>query len=987
MPSFAALSAWRDWVAPAVKNTAKGMGALAATTVAKNVVPETRTTPMPEGPGSARRELDRLIANPDAYMRRNYLDPMGNVSGHLFALRDGAQTRYFRRVPLDLFERMKADRQAFPERDDSAIYIEEVLPGTSSRVRVAILPPFRDPSQWKVQFVRKDHLGVGNRPGSSTTAFFGPPEGLSLGLTFGQGGRPTKRDTLLHLSLNTLTGAPAYLGLRQQNTYYSNWRGIELQPMTWNIGASHDLTKSTDFPGLTVKVGNVSVYGITGWRTLTQAQLGLGPGFTGRYLYGKSNAVFEGGVYGYPLHLSWDNPDTSGFPSWKQLRSGVSAGFYLEGQLYPGRTSLSGYRGKLPTVTGLDLFGYGGPDAAFQLQLTNLATSVSTPEALAPAARALLGAGRDALTWLFSRGRSGTPSQPPSQAPTSEGNQEARPAPAQRPQPKPTGPARPAARPSEVLRPPAAPVRQAAGAVPPDTPDAPTAPTAPRTPAGRPEAVQALSEMLPTPGVVDALTRLGRPVRGPVQQLDNLPKLAAQFTRLEALRTTLGPRNWARLGPELDNEHRAARAQLIAVMRDAASEAQQLLSEARALAQTGDTAQAEDSVTRQRLEAIDARLQALQPTLERSFAPLEQAGLYVQPRHPVAAQIEAWLTRPAARPATPAHTPAQTPGPTPKPQAEPPNLPQDLPQPEPQPGPQPQPQPQSVPVPTEPTVTVPQQQPQAEPVPVPPTQPGGPASPAAQPAPVDPAPVETPPAEPVTQPAPATAVPGVVPTPPADADVVPPAQATPEAALEKHVALMGQTAQTRSAMVDWGQALQRLRALPADASDSARRAAFAGLQESAAALQQMLMRPHTAELLWQAAAAAQLDTPLPPAQRALVQALLDPFAQHLAAALGDLAPPELSAPATERPRELDLALLALLSGTAAPQSSAGWLVQGTEGGLLPWLQGLAAIDPGHPNAAVTGALPGTPAGTWADFLLRSLHHLAAPLSAPEPQHH
>jgi hypothetical protein len=154
------------------------------------------------------------------------------------------------------------------------------------------------------------------------------------------------------------------------------------------------------------------------------------------------------------------------------------------------------------------------------------------------------------------------------------------------------------------------------------------------------ETIQSLQRMLPTQSVVKALAVAGySPDRAP-QALTSLPAMAAQYAKLPSLQSSpQWPLLARHLGPEV-SAIRASLGQANGAMTRDARQATSLMNVAEQRLHGGKPLSGDQSAA---LRSTAAQLQRLQSTIQKPYAALRTAGLYVAERHPVARQIATWL--------------------------------------------------------------------------------------------------------------------------------------------------------------------------------------------------------------------------------------------------------------------------------------------------------------------------------------------------------
>jgi hypothetical protein len=152
------------------------------------------------------------------------------------------------------------------------------------------------------------------------------------------------------------------------------------------------------------------------------------------------------------------------------------------------------------------------------------------------------------------------------------------------------------------------------------------------------QSIWQLQQMLPTIGVQRALRGAGIEIQRPAEKLDQLPEMVAQYLRLQEIRLSA---DWPALSPSLGPEVRAIENRLKATVQNSEREARALMNKAEKLLHSGA---ALTPTQRAAVRTIGGQVKALQQRIEAAYEPLHQAGLYANPWHPVAAQIDTWLS-------------------------------------------------------------------------------------------------------------------------------------------------------------------------------------------------------------------------------------------------------------------------------------------------------------------------------------------------------
>jgi hypothetical protein len=151
------------------------------------------------------------------------------------------------------------------------------------------------------------------------------------------------------------------------------------------------------------------------------------------------------------------------------------------------------------------------------------------------------------------------------------------------------------------------------------------------------QTISALQQMLPTAGVQHALRTTGVSIQKSPAKLDTLPAQVAQYNKLVELKTSSD--QWQALSrflaPELVAVDQALKGQVLR----SAKEATQLMNQAERLLHGGASLTA---AQRASVQTTERKLAALEKQITTAYGALYAAGLYQQPRHPVAEQIQTW---------------------------------------------------------------------------------------------------------------------------------------------------------------------------------------------------------------------------------------------------------------------------------------------------------------------------------------------------------
>jgi hypothetical protein len=263
-------------------------------------------------------QLAELEANPDKYMRDNYsytlfgiptgsfffgLARAGDLdNGHLMAIKNPDGSYYFfRRVPEDLYNSLKAAQAAQGIHSDKVFVTETIVnqqTHKSMRIQVEIRPPYR------MEPLRDAHLSIQSAQGSGfgfgvrIVAAIGPIEGDRPNITteFMFNRRydlPTT--TTVRAGLPSETQG-AGLGIRQQNT--TLFSDIQLGAGTIDFNRAHvqDITDPNwTFGGDEFQIANMRAYIYAGNRNRVRVDANL-PGLTDLYMRGRETGFIEPGL-------------------------------------------------------------------------------------------------------------------------------------------------------------------------------------------------------------------------------------------------------------------------------------------------------------------------------------------------------------------------------------------------------------------------------------------------------------------------------------------------------------------------------------------------------------------------------------------------------------------------------------------------------------------------------------------------------------------
>jgi hypothetical protein len=174
----------------------------------------------------------------------------------------------------------------------------------------------------------------------------------------------------------------------------------------------------------------------------------------------------------------------------------------------------------------------------------------------------------------------------------------------------------------------------------------------------------------------------------------------------------------------------------------------------------------------------------------------------------------------------------------------------------------------------------------------------------------------------------------------------------------------------------WGQALQQLADLPADANAAQRLVAREALEAAGGEVQQRLGQPQVLALLHGAAAAAVPGgAPQPPDDERALNMLLNGLANALGTSIGDVVQGALTGQPVTPDNALKGALIAFALGAALPDGASllGRMgLNAVAGGAETWARQVAGLDPQDPSTIAINALFGAGAGAVAEGIFRAL---------------
>lgn len=250
-------------------------------------------TGKPITPQNAVQELGKLQADPLAYLESNYTnaiaglnvgDRLYNMSGNLLEVTDakGAKS-HFRRVPLDLYEGLKAAQTARGNTSEQ-VFVEERHTHPDGRVEtleVEIRPPFRAEPLRDAQFTAG--VAENSKPwsfGFQGSVRFGPVEGQNLNLqadAFLNYRYQTDTTSTFRVGLPSPTNGAGF-GIRQQDTTVWTKLGVAASAIDINPGKVRDLTDPTSpFNDSRLQVANGRVYIDLGNRNRVRLDATLSP--------------------------------------------------------------------------------------------------------------------------------------------------------------------------------------------------------------------------------------------------------------------------------------------------------------------------------------------------------------------------------------------------------------------------------------------------------------------------------------------------------------------------------------------------------------------------------------------------------------------------------------------------------------------------------------------------------------------------------------
>ena len=367
---------------------------------------------------NAEAELKKLQDDPDGYLDDNYHfaflaigvgDDMQNFNGHLLAIEtEGKPTYYFRRVPEDLYNGLKAAQVAKGNTSDK-VFVEEVLKdehgnpildakGNQQKIQVEIRPPYRgEPSRYASFDNNYDPSGPGFRWRPSLS--IGPVEGWQMHADL-EGTLGHRYTTATATTLRA--GAPSPnqgwgIGIRQQDTTIAVRLMGSAGTIDLNKTKVHDLTNpSSIFSGAELMIMNGRVYMDIGNRNRVRFDysgkgsgrgkdpLTLAPNSTfgpdKLYARARETGFLEIGLGADFLKYAYGSNDY------------FSVNGYYELQLYPGdlRSQLNLMNGGQATVTrttqGFQALPQFEIDPALQITTTEGDRLMDLPSWLSPAA-------------------------------------------------------------------------------------------------------------------------------------------------------------------------------------------------------------------------------------------------------------------------------------------------------------------------------------------------------------------------------------------------------------------------------------------------------------------------------------------------------------------------------------------------------------------------------------------------------------------------
>jgi hypothetical protein len=282
---------------------------------------------------NAYSELQQLQKDPDRYLAQDYSTTLWgvpipgadgqNFNGHLMEVDSNT---YFRRVPEDLFNALvQSHDPANVMVNNGHVYVYEVPPGGKDKVKVEIVPPYRD--QWNRDVSTGSFFpgGPGRGPGDlrRLNLALGPIEGdrLHANLELNNGYR-YKTPTV-----TTIRGAAPSpdqtweLGIRQQDTSLLGDFRLSAGSIDFNAAQVEDLTDpGARFNGQELMIGNFRAYWDVGNRNREELNATLKPS---AFVRARETGFSEIGL-------------GADFVKWVYDKNGdyVSANGYYELQLY-----------------------------------------------------------------------------------------------------------------------------------------------------------------------------------------------------------------------------------------------------------------------------------------------------------------------------------------------------------------------------------------------------------------------------------------------------------------------------------------------------------------------------------------------------------------------------------------------------------------------------------------------------------------------------
>jgi hypothetical protein len=223
--------------------------------------------------------------------------------------------------------------------------------------------------------------------------------------------------------------------------------------------------------------------------------------------------------------------------------------------------------------------------------------------------------------------------------------------------------------------------------------------------------------------------------------------------------------------------------------------------------------------------------------------------------------------------------------------------------------------------------------------------------------------------------------------------VRPPAQENTRPAAAGHQTEVSSPSLTRTALSaalpavgSWGQALQTVGRLPAEASASQRQEALGTLQQAETSMRQQLARPEVRDLLLRGAVAATGGAPLGPEDDKKLTLLLSGLANALGSVVGDSVQGFVTGQPVAHADMQRGALIAFAVGMISP-GGAGVLRRMQENAAACVAEGAArqmlGLDPQDPRQLAVNALFCAGAGAVADGIFRALGRVKTPRMAVE----